>query len=122
MKITVTAKMIERGVRCDSFRCPLALAFNYAGFDVMISVQYVDFYDAAGDVCGTMRLPQRAQHFQKQYDDKKTPEPFEFEMPDLKPGVEPFTHFRSVAVAHALFGSPRSPIVHQSSTSLASAS
>lgn len=113
MKITVTAKMIERGQRCDSFQCPLALAFNAAGFDVMIAPAHVDFYDAHGAVCATLPLPLEAQRFQKRYDDlpprssaprdTKWPEPFEFEMPELEPGVEPLTHFHSVAVAHALF-------------------
>jgi hypothetical protein len=114
MTITVTAEYIRRGRRCDSFRCPLALAFNAAGFDVMIGPALVDFYDGKGDVCATFPLPIEAIRFQRQYDDlpprksaprdMKWPAPFAFEMPDLEPGVEPFTHFRSVAVANALFG------------------
>jgi hypothetical protein len=106
MKITVTRKMIDRGIRSDSFRCALTLAFNAAGFDVMVTSDHVDFYDARGEVCATLPLPPVAQSFQKRFDAGKPVEPFEFEMPGLEPGVEPFTHFRSVAVAHALFGEP----------------
>ena len=52
----------------------------------------------------TVPLPAVAQRFQRQYDDGADPEPFEFEMPGLEAGREPFTHFRSVAVAHSLLG------------------
>lgn len=96
--------MIARGKPCDSFQCPLALAFNAAGFDVMIAPGHVDFYDSAGAICATFLLPEVAQRFQRKFDDDQTPEPFEFDMPGLEPSAEPSTHFRSVSVAHALFG------------------
>lgn len=122
MKIKVTQQMIDRGVRCDSFRCAITLAFNAAGFDVMVTADHVDFYDARGEVCATLPLPALAQHWQKQYDDGQQVQPFEFEMPGLEPGREPFTHFRSVAVAHALFGEssiPKSEIRNPHSTEAA---
>lgn len=37
MIIRVTAKHIKEGRRGDSCRCPLALAFKDAGFDVLVS-------------------------------------------------------------------------------------
>lgn len=119
MKIVVTAEMIDRGIRTDCFRCPETLAFNAAGFDVMVTSDHVDFYGASGEICATLPLPAIAQSWQKRFDDRKPVEPFEFEMPGLYPGVEPFTHFRSVAVAHALFGDSSDVTLHDSTLQLA---
>lgn len=99
MIISVTTSMIAQGDRCNGACCPLALAIKAFGYDdVMVVTDHVDFYDEFGGVCATLPLPSVAQRFVRQFDDNRTVEPFEFDMPGLEPGKLPFTHFRSVAV------------------------
>lgn len=83
MKISVTRKHIDHGIRGDCFGCPLAGAFQDVGFDVMIEPAAVDFYDSEGGIAGSLPLPDEAQYFIIAFDRGEPVRPFVFEMPGL---------------------------------------
>lgn len=108
MKISVTQEHIDAGERGECGRCPVALAFGDAGFNVSVCPAYVEFYKAdsnrhGGTFICRRPLPQEAGLFIYRFD-KDGPgavAPFEFEMPDLPADVRalPADHFASVPVA-----------------------
>lgn len=100
VKISVTQKHIENGLRRCALRCALALAFESAGFIVMVEPASVSIYNDAGDFLGDLALPFDAQCFLIAFDNGQPVEPFSFEMPDLRLPVHEsnFPKFASVPV------------------------
>jgi hypothetical protein len=88
VKISVTQEHIDAGERQDCGRCPVALAFAVAGFNVSVCPVYVEFYTGPltrPDFLCRRNLPHEAGLFIYRFD-KEGPSavaPFEFEMPDL---------------------------------------
>lgn len=91
MTISVTQQHIDKGDACSCVNCPLALAFNAAGFPgVSVGPVEVDFYaEQTLELLGTLRLPNDARWFIGAFDRWRAkglgpkPAPFTFEMPGL---------------------------------------
>lgn len=103
MTIEVTQEHIAAGERHECGRCPVALAFIAAGFNVSVCPVYVEFYKPGrpGDFICRRNLPHEAGLFIYRFDKGEPVAPFTFEMPDLPsdPASLPADHFASVPVA-----------------------
>lgn len=84
VQISVTADHITRGARCDSVRCPVALAIKDAlHLSVDVQEDLINFGIPTG-MFSPVATPQEAGHFVDEFDDGLPVQPFTFtlEVPD----------------------------------------
>jgi hypothetical protein len=74
MKIQVTAEHIRDGQRCNSARCPIALALQEPAWEARAGAILAVLSD------GFYRLPYEVRKFMRDFDRGLPVEPFEFEL------------------------------------------
>lgn len=86
MRVQVTQEDIDKGVDCDSGRCPIARALlrQVPGVvSVCVTVDGVDYAKADGRFAA-VELPREAVRFITLFDDGRLVSPFEFDL-NLRP-------------------------------------
>lgn len=88
MKIKVTQKDIDKGIRSSHCYCPIAHAFNRAVKNNNECDSYVrtnDIIYRPDDKRSRYKLPKEAQKFIEHFDNYRPVEPFSFEIKKVKP-------------------------------------
>lgn len=91
MKITVTQEHIDRGVRCNSNGCAIALAISEACpiYDqVIVGLSSVKLYPLIEGPLVVLTLPPEARTFIRTFDNRRGPKPMSFEL-DVESGGTP---------------------------------
>jgi hypothetical protein len=81
--VSVTAEDIAAGKAGDCYRCPVAIALARVTGDRESHVYGQDWMmwiDVGGR---TIQAPYEVEEFVRGFDDRKSPGPFDFELPDL---------------------------------------
>ena len=87
MKIKVTQKDIDKGVRSSCYYCPIAHAFKRAvknnnDCDSYVCTSYIVY--RPDDKRDRYELPKEARKFIKHFDNSRPVEPFSFELKKVK--------------------------------------
>jgi hypothetical protein len=80
MKIKVTQEHIDKGIRSDANKCPLALAICDEGTKPTVGLAYVYLWHEGTHTGKNVRLPHEALMFRRAFDARRPVEPFEFEL------------------------------------------
>lgn len=83
MKVEVKQEHIDKGTRCDSFKCAVALAIEEAsGGEAKAAVGYGTINITIGDEYGIWKTPPEVYSFMETFDRGSGAQPFAFELPD----------------------------------------
>jgi hypothetical protein len=80
MRVKVTAQCIEHGENISAEKCPVALAFQNAGLDVLVTGPTVHVYHEPFSAPVEIPLPPAARSFIRRFDNQLSVKPIAFEI------------------------------------------